>query len=48
VDLKLLLLRIAAMLLTWVIICPQEKRQEFSRRLETLKNLASRLPRLLG
>jgi hypothetical protein len=29
-EARLLLLRIAAMLHTWAILCPQQKRQEFS------------------
>jgi hypothetical protein len=45
-DLRILLLRIAAMLHTWVILCPQAKKLEFSGRLEKLKNIASRLPSL--
>jgi len=45
-DMRLLLLRIAAMLQTWVILCPQAKKLEFTWRLEKLKSFAFRPPRI--
>jgi hypothetical protein len=45
---RILLLKIAAMLHTWAILIPQEKRQEFVMRLAKLKEIASRPARISG
>lgn len=47
-DLRMLLLRVAAMLQSWIILCPQEKRMEFSGRLGKLKGIALRPTRIAG